>query len=397
MSSILISTFGSGGDLFPLVSIAEQLIRREHQVTFVLPRSLSLYLRGSDFVCRMYGDGSEASVLSDEQIFTKRFGGWASWRETVVRYIAPRLRSDSERLTSIFDEVRPDVVVTSTFATAARIAVRQVGAPHVSTSIYPHMQRFSGRSSTAFARRYVQEVVDVSKVRPDKTAELIDLAWGFPSDTLLLHDRALLPDDWLSPTINISGYPSWDNVAVRAEEPERALAWMTMAPDPVVAVTLGSFLGLAQGRAWGRALEAVTSCGVRAVLVGAHTRWAREHCEGREDVLTTGYLPLSQLLNGTSAVIHHGGLGTTFAALRAGKPAAVMPLAFDQQFNARLLEHVGAGFDSSDRPLADALRLALGSSETLRVQQLASQLVEPGAAARRAADRIISAVVRSDL
>jgi UDP:flavonoid glycosyltransferase YjiC (YdhE family) len=42
---VLISTFGSAGDLLPLIPLAHQLATRDHEVVFAVPRSLGLYLR----------------------------------------------------------------------------------------------------------------------------------------------------------------------------------------------------------------------------------------------------------------------------------------------------------------------------------------------------------------
>jgi len=44
-----------------------------------------------------------------------------------------------------------------------------------------------------------------------------------------------------------------------------------------------------------------------------------------------------------SAIVHHGGAGTTAAALRSGVPSVVTPFSFDQFDNAQLISNNGAG------------------------------------------------------
>src|SRR6202012_1799180 len=55
------------------------------------------------------------------------------------------------------------------------------------------------------------------------------------------------------------------------------------------------------------------------------------------------YVPLRALLPRCAALVHHGGIGTTAEALRAGVPQVIVPLAFDQFDNAARVRALGAG------------------------------------------------------
>jgi sterol 3beta-glucosyltransferase len=66
-----------------------------------------------------------------------------------------------------------------------------------------------------------------------------------------------------------------------------------------------------------------------------------------------------------SAVVHHGGAGTTMAGLRAGKPTVICPFFGDQPFWGQMVLRAGAGPEpvpqkslTAER-LADAIRAAL--------------------------------------
>jgi UDP:flavonoid glycosyltransferase YjiC (YdhE family) len=52
-------------------------------------------------------------------------------------------------------------------------------------------------------------------------------------------------------------------------------------------------------------------------------------------------VPHGWLLPRSTAVVHHGGAGTTGAVVRAGVPSLVVPLGFDQQFWGTRLHHLG--------------------------------------------------------
>jgi 8-demethyltetracenomycin C L-rhamnosyltransferase len=61
------------------------------------------------------------------------------------------------------------------------------------------------------------------------------------------------------------------------------------------------------------------------------------------NVRAVGYMPLTQLLPTCSAVIHHGGAGTSMGALDAGIPQLVVPHLFDHQHTADVVVKRGAG------------------------------------------------------
>ena len=77
-----------------------------------------------------------------------------------------------------------------------------------------------------------------------------------------------------------------------------------------------------------------------------------------EDVLAVEHAPHDWLLPRTSAVVHHGGAGTTAAALHAGRPSVVCPFIADQPFWGRRLWALGAGGAPIPRKRLTAERLA---------------------------------------
>ena len=60
-------------------------------------------------------------------------------------------------------------------------------------------------------------------------------------------------------------------------------------------------------------------------------------------VIAVRDVPHEWLLPRMRAIVHHGGAGTTGAALRAGVPSIVVPLGFDQPFWGRRVYALGVG------------------------------------------------------
>jgi rhamnosyltransferase subunit B len=60
-----------------------------------------------------------------------------------------------------------------------------------------------------------------------------------------------------------------------------------------------------------------------------------------KDFLAMPYAPHDRVFRAASAVVHSGGIGTTARVLRAGRPALVVPWAYDQPDNAARLVRMG--------------------------------------------------------
>jgi UDP:flavonoid glycosyltransferase YjiC (YdhE family) len=66
-------------------------------------------------------------------------------------------------------------------------------------------------------------------------------------------------------------------------------------------------------------------------------------------VIAFDYAPFSELFPRAAAVVHHGGIGTTGLAMRAGRPMLVMPCSWDQPDNAARVTRLGIGRSISRR------------------------------------------------
>ena len=342
------------------------------------------------------GGGSEARVLQDDDMFTTAFGGWASWHRTWDDYVEPALVESHATMTRAIAADRPDVVVTTTFAAAARIAALAAGVPHVALSMYPQYHLLAdqpARRSAEFATRYRRTVHTLAGPRLQVAHGSALVLWGVDRRGPLLHDAALLTQGLVSPATRVIGFPSWDSPRLGSvDELEATRRWLTMSGEPALVVTQGSFIGRRGIDWWRDAAEAVVTTGRRAVLVGASGRWANEVLAGRTDLLATGYLPLSEIAPLCRGAIHHGGLGTTMTFMRAGVPALVRPQAYDQVFNAALVEQTSAGSTDEARKsagdVAAHLDALLDSDRSAVCQDLRRRLVPADVAARCAADLI---------
>lgn len=144
--------------------------------------------------------------------------------------------------------------------------------------------------------------------------------------------------------------------------------------------TLGSFAVTAAGGFYAEAAAAARLLGRRALVL---TGPATPPCH-HGDILSLPYAPHSAVFPRAAAVIHHGGVGTTGQALRAGRPQLVVPLLGDQFDNAdRLraagLAHVIRREGSTAAKAAEALARALADPPEARIAAAAIVAGEDGA------------------
>jgi UDP:flavonoid glycosyltransferase YjiC (YdhE family) len=81
-------------------------------------------------------------------------------------------------------------------------------------------------------------------------------------------------------------------------------------------------------------------------------------------VIAVEYAPHSELFPRAAANVHHGGIGTTVQAMRAGRPMVIVPFSHDQPDNGARCERLGIA-RVVPRRKASAARLAAALREVL--------------------------------
>ncbi|HKB91842.1 MAG TPA: nucleotide disphospho-sugar-binding domain-containing protein, partial [Opitutaceae bacterium] len=176
-----------------------------------------------------------------------------------------------------------------------------------------------------------------------------------PADRVLVgvSESLMKPNAEIDARFRFTGYCRWqapENSQLDAE----LLEFTGGTPVPVL--TFGSMVYDKPGeymerfvRAWPRDKKIIVQRG-----------WAQFPAIGDEDhIKVIGKVSHDQLFKHASAVIHHGGAGTTASALHAGKPQIVVPHIGDQMFFGQEVERLGCGFRIHRRDWPEQLGNAL--------------------------------------
>lgn len=146
------------------------------------------------------------------------------------------------------------------------------------------------------------------------------------------------PADWGS-NINIAGFSFMKSPSTYT--PPDDLARFLAAGPPPVYIGFGSIVVDDPEALTKMIFGAVAKAGVRAIVSRGWGKIGGD--EVPDSIYMVGDCPHDWLFERVSAVVHHGGAGTTAAGLAAGCPTVVVPFFGDQPFWGQMIARAGAG------------------------------------------------------
>jgi sterol 3beta-glucosyltransferase len=145
------------------------------------------------------------------------------------------------------------------------------------------------------------------------------------------------------------------------------IEFLQTGPPPVY-VGFGSMFMNGGTRKTELVVAALRMAGQRGVLA---TGWGGLTADtAPEGLFVLDAVPHDWLFPQTAAVVHHGGAGTTGAALRAGKPMVICPFVGDQPFWGRRVAALGVGPAPIAQRRLTAERLAQAISQAVADQDM---------------------------
>ncbi len=145
------------------------------------------------------------------------------------------------------------------------------------------------------------------------------------------------PPDW-GENIHVTGY--WFTEDESWQPPDELRRFIEDGPPPVF-IGFGSMPVSQPRQTTDMILKALEQSGQRAVL---HAGWGGlGDCPLPDHVYRIQYASYGWLFPRMSAVVHHGGSGTTAFGLRAGVPSLVVPFLFDQFYWGKRIAALGVG------------------------------------------------------
>ncbi|HEY8608035.1 MAG TPA: glycosyltransferase [Noviherbaspirillum sp.] len=361
---IVIATAGSLGDLYPFLAVGRELQRRTHRVTVATSANHQAAVLEAGLGFRHMRPDPENSAAFHARYMHPKTGGEFVYKH----YLAPAIRDSYDDLARAAADA--DLLVSqSLMALAAPLLAARTGIPWVSAVLQP-MTLFSlhdrpnylpvpllpwlcERSPRIHAqvfhyvRRHTAEWVrPVFRLRASLGigGEPHPMYEGQHSPACVLAMFSPLlgqpRPDWPGATVQ-TGTADYVSPAVRRQPSLQA--FLAQAGRPLAIFTLSASASNDAGDFYREALHAAGIAGMRALLITSGLAASGRLPDPLPDwAMRVDYAPFEEIFPHAAVVVHAGGIGTAFKALRAGVPQILVPHAHDQLDNALRLARLGA-------------------------------------------------------
>jgi UDP:flavonoid glycosyltransferase YjiC (YdhE family) len=249
----------------------------------------------------------------------------AVWGRGFAEVVA---RPMAHALVALAETWRPDLLVHDDSEQGTWIAAERLGIPHVAlqaTAWRGAMTRLSAEP----AGRLREEL-------------------GLPPDPALLswHRFGFLatrPPGLLDPADPLPATAT-PMRPVAVEDPGLSAPWLDEPPDEGrrIAVTLGTVAPDRRAPLLATILDALVRLDAEIVVALGPGLEPAAFLPRRANIRLVSFVPMARLMPVSDLVVSHGGSGTMLAALEAGRPLVILPMAADQPANAAACLAAGA-------------------------------------------------------
>ena len=363
MARIVLATFGSLGDLHPMLALAIELRRRGHEIVI---NTLEVYREKIDLLgFEFYSMRPDLSPEADRDLARRVMDAKTGTELLLKEILLPNVRPMYDDLMRAVEGA--DLFITGEVVFAAKSVYEKTGIKWITTSLAPAsflsahdpfvpptaqwLKHFRFLGSTFYGvmfgmiRRLVKTWLgDYRKFRrelgldenhdpvfEEKFSDLLHLA---------LFSKVLgkPQPDWHSPTLQC-GFCFYDGQNDLGKMPAKLQEFLDAGEPPIV-FTLGSAAVMDSRDFFEQIAAAARILRRRAVLLyGIFNEPPQTTLD--ENIVAFDYAPYSQVFPKAACVVHQGGVGTTAQVLRAGVPHLFMPYSHDQPDNAARCERIG--------------------------------------------------------
>ena len=410
MTAYLLVTLGSWGDLFPFLGIAEELQTRGHKATVASSPAWQATVDDTEIEYLPIGNKIGFKEFENNpEIFRRMPFGLRAALDRFVFAQAEQLTAD---LRSAM--VQADVVVVHPAHVIALNLAEALGKTVVVASVFPAMipsahtvpsgsaggpwhgplGRAANRASWASARFVVSRLFDRKTNRHRRSLALPRMHASFltlplRADTILLLcpsefiDR---PPDWPE-HVTVTGSVAWDTAAGAIDD---ELQEFLDEGDKPILVTLGASSSAVAADFFDLAAATLDNFDKRYILVTGPA--APPQRDLGPNAIVRRFVSFAAVLPNCRAIIHHGGVGTTVSAARAGIPQVAVPRGFDQPDTAAMIERheigIAVPWVRRHRHLADAVARVLNDPTLTSNAKVIGTSIRNTNGAGRAADQL---------
>jgi UDP:flavonoid glycosyltransferase YjiC (YdhE family) len=347
---IVLATFGSRGDVQPMVALSLALNSAGHDVLLAAPPEKAVW--AEKLGCRFHPLGGDVTAFIDGMEDAHSLS--SAFR--FLSYVHKEVRAQFDILPKII--AGADLAVGSSLALALSTVAESMGIPYRYIAFTPQLlpsgfhpfpackhhglPTWWNRMTWRLGRLFDQFSLTllINKKRKQLELKPVQDAWLhiLSRHVIVASDEVIarVPQD-VEPTFTQTGYMHLDRSDQHLPELE---TFLSAGPAPVYA-GFGSMPKQDQASNVPLIVGAARAVGRRAVI--AKFWEERSQFSNADDVFFIKGYPHLRLFPHMAAVIHHGGAGTTASSASSGVPQIIVPHALDQYYwgHQVYLSHLG--------------------------------------------------------
>lgn len=358
MPRFILTALGSDGDLHPFLGLAKVLKARGHDVFLIANPVQQQAIESAGIQFLPVGTKQDYyDTINNPQLWDK-----LNAADVVSKMAGQLVKPILDHILQL-NITGQTVVVASSLAFGARVAQDALKIPTATVHLQPAVListvmpgKYAGLPDFSFLPQWWWKLVfrladvmwDKNVAKPINDARaayklppvkrILTRYGNSPSRVIGFWPDFFAPmaPDWPS-QVRLAGFPYYDGEDVYPIDPK--LEQYLLDGEPPVCVSLGT-ANKHSAQDYTSAIQSILRLGQRGLILTRHPEQLPPLPVG---IVHFEYAPFSKILPRCKALIHHGGVGTTAQAIRAGCPQLILPMTHDQPDNANRVEKLGIG------------------------------------------------------
>jgi UDP:flavonoid glycosyltransferase YjiC (YdhE family) len=407
----VLASYGSRGDIEPCVAVGRELLRRGHDVRVAVPPDLIGFAESAGLTAVAYGPDTREWWGANQDLWTYLFRSfwkiqhlirlWREIGESVIQYweeITTTLRSladGADLLVTFLNFEQPAANVAEYYDIP--LATLHVSPVRANGQFLPFLPSSLGRYALTLLQwanwRGVKKFDDAQRRE-------LGLPKATRSAPRRITERGSLEiqayDEFCFPGL-AAEWAKWNGqrpfvgaltLELTTDADEEVASWIAAGTPPIF-FGFGSTPVESAADTIAMISAACAQLGERALVCSGWSDFSR--VPHLDHVKVVGAMNYAVVFPACRAVVHHGGMGTMAAGLRAGVPMLILWTGPDQAISAARVKRlkVGSGrrfSTTTEKSLVADLHRILDPEHVARAREVATQTTEPAESVANAAD-----------
>lgn len=411
---LVLASYGTRGDVEPCVAVGRELQRRGHDVRLAVPPDLVGFAEAAGLATVPYGPDTAVWSDAHRDFWIRFFANF--WKIGKLIELVREMREIGESVVRFWEEITAtltsladgaDLLITFlNFEPPALNVAEHYGIPLATVHVSP--VRPNGRMLAFLPPslgRYTLMLYEWANWRgvkkfDDAQRRQLGLPKATRSSPRRITKRGSLEvqayDQVCFPGL-AAEWAKWENqrpfvgaltMELTTEADDEVATWIAAGPPPIF-FSFGSTPVKSPADTLAMIEAACEQLGERALVCAGSSDFSQTVASDRVKVVDT--MNFAAVFPACRALVHHGGMGTMSAGLRAGVPMLVFWTALDQALWAARVKRLKVGFGrrisaaTSERLVAD-LRTILEPRYLARAREVAAQMTKPEDSVANTAD-----------